>query len=123
MSHVTVWAINLVPATQKIPLSMRFFRDAMSKCSRQSSRGESRLPDPARQLGRNALAGLSVPERNGLAFCPAPTQHILKRYPDLVRIVADEPAGAERDRDRPFGVLPQSQAWNTQGCGLFLQPS
>ena len=76
---------------------------------------------PCRQLGGNATASVAVPQRYRLGVVPAALQYVAEGGPDASWVVADQPAGAEGDRDRSLGVFTQRQARYAQYGAFFLK--
>jgi hypothetical protein len=79
------------------------------------------MMSPRFQFGRDSITGMTIPQRDRLALCPSASDGVVKSGPNPLGIVADEPAGPQRQRDRAFGVIAQREAWYAQHGRLFLE--
>lgn len=78
-------------------------------------------PQPAVQVGGDALGGVSIPQFGDAPTLAAAGQDLGHAVADGLQVGADHRIGALLDGDRPFGVLAQRQARHAERGGLFLQ--
>ena len=79
------------------------------------------MMSPRFQFGRDSITGMTIPQRDRLAFRPLASDGVVKSGANPLGIVADEPAGPQRQRDRAFGVIAQREAGYAQNGRLFLE--
>src|SRR5690606_11907570 len=90
-------------------LNPAFFDRATRACRWVEGRApKRRCSAPLDEDAGDTVPGQTVPQRRGFPACAIGS--VEGTLFDRVGIGAHEPVGAHRDRDGPFGVLPQRQA-------------
>lgn len=103
-------------------LNPAFFDRATRACRWVEGRApERRCSAPLDEDAGDAVPGQTVPQRRGFPACAIGS--VEGTLFDRVGIGAHEPVGAHRDRDGPFGVLPQRQARDPEDGRLLLDPT